>query len=263
MYLIFQYDELKDFFNEVARNKYPGYKDWSAEQLAKLFNDERNRTYLLFLKPHLVDLRRITKNFQSKSSDNLEVFNQVSTYFQKVASKILKSDYIEGKNVHEIARITESEINSFHLSLDDVGYGRVFSKQLDQNTFENSTQMRRNCYNFLKKLFMGLQRRLKVTLKTVETFEPFTLPKFKNSPPTLENFVEPFFKTDLVSQADYDSIMEDIQPLVMEYDTTETFWIRMHTFKENGEYKFRKLTNGVIRMLCIPLSNAEVERTFR
>ena len=47
-----------------------------------------------------------------------------------------------------------------------------------------------------------------------------------------------------------------------EDDTTESFWLRLHNVKVGGEYRYRDLTMGVIKMLCLPFSNAEVERIF-
>ena len=52
------------------------------------------------------------------------------------------------------------------------------------------------------------------------------------------------------------------RPLMEENDTTENFWIKVHNWKVGDEYKFRFLSDGVIKMMCLPLSNAEVERTF-
>ena len=36
----------------------------------------------------------------------------------------------------------------------------------------------------------------------------------------------------------------------------------MHNTKYGDEYLHRELTNGVIKMLCLPFSNAEIERVF-
>ena len=50
--------------------------------------------------------------------------------------------------------------------------------------------------------------------------------------------------------------------MVTEDDTTETFWINLHNVKIGDEYRFREITYGVLKMLCLPFSNAEVERNF-
>ena len=57
-------------------------------------------------------------------------------------------------------------------------------------------------------------------------------------------------------------LIQASRPLMEENDTTENFWIKVHNWKVGDEYKFRFLSDGVIKMMCLPLSNAEVERTF-
>ena len=58
------------------------------------------------------------------------------------------------------------------------------------------------------------------------------------------------------------SLARDVRKLVTEDDTTESFWLRLHNVKVGDEYPYRDLTMGVIKMLCLPFSNAEVERIF-
>ncbi len=44
---------------------------------------------------------------------------------------------------------------------------------------------------------------------------------------------------------------------------TDTFWCEVHNFQDISDaFPFRKISSGVVRMLCLPLSNAEVERVF-
>ena len=48
-----------------------------------------------------------------------------------------------------------------------------------------------------------------------------------------------------------------------ESDDTETFWLEVHN-RQNalGEFTYRSVSNGVLKILCLPVSNAEVERVF-
>ena len=92
--------------------------------------------------------------------------------------------------------------------------------------------------------------------------KPFTLPYFKEKGPTLSDFKKPFFKTDDVTLSTLENLVVEVRRLVTEDDTTATFWLNLHNVKIGEEYRFRELTYGVIKMLCIPFSNAEVERDF-
>ena len=92
--------------------------------------------------------------------------------------------------------------------------------------------------------------------------DPFYLATFKEKVPKGTDFKPPFFKNDPVSLARIEYLAQQVHPLIGENENTEQFWIRMHNVEVGGGFKYRDLTNGVIKMLVLPLSNAEVERTF-
>ena len=50
--------------------------------------------------------------------------------------------------------------------------------------------------------------------------------------------------------------------MITEDDTTAEFWLNLHNVKSGDEYPYREITQGVIKMLCLPHSNAEAERNF-
>ena len=92
--------------------------------------------------------------------------------------------------------------------------------------------------------------------------DPFCLPSFKENPPTGSNFKAPFFDTSPTSLAILENQVQQLVSMVDDMDNTERFWLQVHNIKIGDDYKFRPLSTGVIKMLCLPLSNAEVERTF-
>ena len=69
-------------------------------------------------------------------------------------------------------------------------------------------------------------------------------------------FPDPFNLTIL------ENLVRQIVPLANQDETTAEFWIRLHNIQIGGEYRYRDITTGVIKMLCLPFSNAEVERVF-
>ena len=58
------------------------------------------------------------------------------------------------------------------------------------------------------------------------------------------------------------SLAEKIRPLATNDDSTSEFWLNLHNFKSGDEYPYREITQGVIKMFCLPHSNAEAERDF-
>ena len=57
--------------------------------------------------------------------------------------------------------------------------------------------------------------------------------------------------------------MNKIRRLKWVNDQTDKFWIEIHNFKDaGGEYCFRKVSEGVIKILLVPISNSDVERVF-
>ena len=98
--------------------------------------------------------------------------------------------------------------------------------------------------------------------ETVKGLIPFTLPLFAEKAQQLNHFKRPFFETDSVSLGQYENLVRSVRPLMEDNDTTESFWLRIHNTKVGNDFKYRFLSTGVIKMMCLPLSNAEVERTF-
>ena len=58
------------------------------------------------------------------------------------------------------------------------------------------------------------------------------------------------------------SLAEKIRSLATDDDTTSEFWLRLHNFKSGDEYPYQEFTQGVVKMFCLPHSNAEAERDF-
>ena len=65
-----------------------------------------------------------------------------------------------------------------------------------------------------------------------------------------------------MSIAELENLAKQAVRLVRNNETTEEFWTRLHNLKVGEDFKYRQLTTGVIKMLVLPISNAEVERTF-
>ena len=260
--ILTQYDALTAMF-DMAQNSIS--KSYETRLLSDMFKDEKNRIYLHFLTPLLLELKRMTKLFQERTVNTMEIYQELDGYFMALARRILKNETIRQHENSSIKLCSLTITDFVLLGLEDVDFGQLFMRGVRK--FDNGTKrdMKIRCQKFMIELFIGLQKRMDKTLLTVKTMTPFTLPLFKMEAPGLEHFKHPFFKTDPVSLGQYETLVGLIQasrPLMEENDTTENFWIKVHNWKVGDEYKFRFLSDGVIKMMCLPLSNAEVERTF-
>ena len=74
-----QFTALKELF-VAAYNK--DKSDAHAKELRKLFETKEFKALLLFMHPTLRDLRLITKAFQLKTGNNLDVYEQIKTFIK-------------------------------------------------------------------------------------------------------------------------------------------------------------------------------------
>ena len=250
-----QYYALSTFFDMVSLNR---KNDYNARLLAGMYKNEENRSLMLFLLPFLRELRRITKIFQLKKADNLKIFHELKVFFLDIGKRILKPQIIRENNTSQLCDLSLST-DFCYLSVENVDYGAVFEESITRFNRQKQIELKQRGQKFLQELFKGLQKRLKGSLETVMKIEPFILSNLKVKPLTLSDFKQPFFDTDSVSLTVLEGQARKIQEAIQDHDDTETFWIRLYNSPESG---FNEISLGVIKMLTIPVSNAEVERTF-
>ena len=148
--------------------------------------------------------------------------------------------------------------------MEKTDYWQSFLRPIENLPQETQTELQVRAKNWMKVLFMGFQKRLVGTFKTIAKIEPFELPQFFVKTPTIEKFKKPFFKTDDVSLALLENQVRGVIAAFenSEKGSTDKFWIRVYNYEIGGNFKFRELALGVLKMLCLPISNAEVERSF-
>ena len=97
-FFIFKVIVFQAFFQAVATNE----RNHQARLLYEKFADQCNRAYLHFITPLLVDLRRITKLFQSKTANSLVIFGEFETFFVTLARRIIKPHYMSINTVYQL-----------------------------------------------------------------------------------------------------------------------------------------------------------------
>jgi hypothetical protein len=91
----------------------------------------------------------------------------------------------------------------------------------------------------------------------------FSADKFASAQFSAEDFPAPFFPQDHASLSVIEEKSKQLKAAKFSESSTESFWCAVHDFKDaSGHLCFQPLSNGVIKMLCLPISNAEVERVF-
>ena len=258
--LLLQYDALKAHF-EVAHLKERCY---TAKSLSEMFKDERNHLTLLFLHPVLKELNRVNKLFQSNNADNLKIYKELQTFFCALATQILKPAILKGKSADELA-LLKIDGDFCLLPFDAADLGSSFLSRLEKSVLDQQkkVELKMTAFHFLKELFLSLQKRLSGTFALMKTIESFAFPQFLESPFCTRNFVAPFFDQNAVTLSEIEMKFRQMKLIGWKSTTTADFWSEVHNYTDaSGDRSFRTISRGAIKILTLPISNAEVERGF-
>jgi hypothetical protein len=145
----------------------------------------------------------------------------------------------------------------------DFGENFLFKLERSKLPIEAKNNVLAKASTFLKELFMGLQKRLRGTFCLMKHVLKFMMPKFLENPPTRTDLIAPFFPQDDASLGEIQGKFRLLKEMHWSNTETNDFWFEVHNYQDlAGNYPFRILTQGVIKMLCLPTSNAEIERVF-
>ncbi len=150
--------------------------------------------------------------------------------------------------------------------MEDVNFGAVFLEEMRKSRLseEEKTGLKMRARDFLKFLFMGLQKRMVGAFSLLKKIKHFSLPEFLSRKFQPGDFPRPFFEQNSVMLVEIEEKCREIQKRHWnERTNTSAFWSEVHnTTDATGGYPFRILSEGVLKMLVLPISNAEVERSF-
>ena len=256
-----QYSALRAFFEMAAAKD----RDDMASVLSGMFKDEKNKVYFVFVLPLIKELRRLTKLFEKKTGDNFKIYKEIIAFFVSLGRRVLKPAIM---NRNTLVQLCDLKLTDFcFLSMDDADIGHQFQTKVQALRISESEKlnMKKRAYESLKVLLIGLQMRLADTVQIYEDIEPFMLPNFiENEDPKPECFKSRYFNSVKVQNGMIEQIVRQLKiETVVPNETTEEFWCRCHMMTDiGGTFKYRDVTDGVIRMLCLPIANGEVERSF-
>ena len=110
---------------------------------------------------------------------------------------------------------------------------------------------------------MGLQKRLRGTFGLMKHVQKFMMPKFLDNPLARSDLIAPFFPQDDTSLGEIQGKFRLLKAMKWSNTETNNFWFEVHSYQDlEGNFPFRIFSQGVIKMLCLPTSNAEIERVF-
>ncbi len=254
-----QYDALKTHFSIAGEKE----RCYDAKHLAMMYHNKDNFLYLHFLLPVLKELKCLTKLFQSNTQETLRIYISMRTYFRSLASRILKPAVVK---LHTDDSLCDLDLTSGFCLLEDsdVDYGAKFQSMMEK---EVSPQERKNikqrCKNFLVELFVGLQKRFKGSLILMTRVVPLSYPEIVSAKTQSTLFPAPFFPQDLASQGMLEESHRKLKLMSWTSQETSSFWLEVYHYRDAlGQQTFANLAGGVLRILCLPISNAEVERVF-
>jgi len=146
-----------------------------------------------------------------------------------------------------------------------VDLGSSFLRALQASSISESERkaLKLRGKDFLKEIFCGLQTRVGGVLGMMHNLKDFSFENFFATPFSSAMFPSPFFPQNRLALAELEEKTKLLKTLSFTSSSTEAFWCEVHNFQDAaGNFPFRQLSSGVIRMLCLPISNAEVERVF-
>ena len=177
--LLPQYDALSAHFQVAGANEHC----YEAKTLAQMYKDEAHRLFMIFLNPQLKEIKRISTLFQSNQADNVKIYSELKVYFMSLGRQILKPMIINNTSAEQLCDIIVSDINL--LPVDLVDLGQTFPKELNMSNInsDRKLQLKENATNFLRELFIGLQKRIKpslVMLRKTQAFKTTSIPEGEN-----------------------------------------------------------------------------------
>ncbi len=258
--ILSQYEALKTHFSLAGERE----RCYDAKHLANMYKNPENQLYLYFLCPVLLEMKNLTKLLQSNTKESLRVFVSMRTYFRSLAARILKPAIVSH---HTDESLCELSIESGFCILEDqdIDYGSKFLALLEKSQLngEQKKSVRQRCKAFLVELFIGLQKRFKGSLSLMNQIVQWSFPEILHAKSLHGLLLSPFFAQDGVSQGKLEESFRKIKLLSWNSLETTSFWLEVFHYQDAlGAQPFKDLAGGALRMICLPVSNGEVERVF-
>lgn len=250
--IVDQWLELKTHFRMVRITE----KCYNAELLHQNYNDDFNLAYLLFLKPILGEVQRVNKAFESNNADVTKLLDDMHFLLTSLVKKICV--------ITPGFDVINSPLEQNLLPNPYLGY--EFEKKITEINNSNLDEigLRQRCINFLKKLIGELRNRMPKNIKVLKTISIFAV---DNALRQVKDSLIPLMQEFRVNSSNIQKIQNQWENLTTvkwtNLKATTDFWIEVNNFRDScSENPFLELSLFALSFLILPISNAEVERSF-
>ena len=249
-----QWISLRTHF-EITRIKDNCY---TAELLHSMYCDKKNFVFLSFLHPILSLVQKTNKSFESQVADPTKLLTDLKMLYSIVVSKI----------VLPTARIDiyEQDIDKYLDPTPTLGF--AFESAYSENGIngQEKDHLKSRCISFLVALARELKNRMPENIKILERMNILSVSEcLKPNKVSI---------TDLATYYTTKDIRTIITKIEFEWDNirfvnwketqdTEKFWVEVSNYRDaSGQNPFKQLVDLAFKVLCLPHSNADIERVF-
>ena len=162
-FILLQWSALKKMFEEAEKED---KTDFRARELNVLLGVGEYKAILLFMFPILKDLRRITKLFQTKTGNNLQIYAELKQFVLDLCRRILKPSVLKANNVYQLLNL-DLTTNFNLLSLNDTDFGNVFLREISRFPASHQLDLKNKAREYMRTLMRNLQHHIGKTLRTL------------------------------------------------------------------------------------------------
>lgn len=257
--IIDQWDELKLHF-EMAKSSYRCSEGYVAEELYNMYKSDENKIYLIFLRDVLKDITNVNKLFQSSEVEPLKLLKDLNYLLYLILQRIVVPDQLEKVKNQDLINYN---FQDYLMSADCVYYGYYFNEFSANINPQNLKDIKERCRAFYIELVKQLQERIPKNLQILEKLCYFTPENAMNRSKGDITDIAVSFKEICL---DIDSTIKEwnaLHRLEINTNNSEDFWVKINNNVDAaGEKRFEHISRLALALLCLPFSNASVERAF-
>ncbi|XP_066600739.1 SCAN domain-containing protein 3-like [Prorops nasuta] len=249
--------ELKTFFKIVEVDE----KCYKAKMINNILNDEKVYVYYQLILPFLEDTNNLNLYFQNDDCDVGNAYNKLFELIQLLAKRLIKPIFLndivistESNILKSIKKAVDNETSYMSVEYADLGYNS--QKLINDLNCENDEklQIKQRFFNFMIKLLKEFLDRMPANIeiyKNIKLLNPRYCLNKQNIPNFNDTPILKFMTTPEFSVNNF-TVPNNIK-----------FWPAVYNYIDgSGANVFKELATVVIRLLCLPISNAVVERVF-
>lgn len=265
--IIENWEELQVHFNTVVNKE----KCYTSRLLNDMLKANINYLSLLIVRPILCQTNKLNLLFQKSNIDLGDAYKDVCCLIYFLGAKIFKPSFVNQNDVNTFIENFDNPVA--FVQPHDCDFGVDYNRALGTHTVDDSDKktLEFKCMGYIKKLLGEVIRRLPDHIDLFKKIGVFA-PKICLNPVTRCKFSKlPFLY--LISQNklyevenQYNVLLTVSWKELLKEDVLEKsylFWPEIYKFKNSGgEFPFKDLAKYVLQILCLPSSNAVVERGF-